>query len=434
MRHAGFSRENQSREGIVMNPFAQKLAERLIRNGTLLVTDSNGSVFRFGDGTGRPIHLRFNSRRAEAAVAFDPALRLGEAFMNGEIDMVDGSIYDFLELVFSNAGRRATGIAPWMKAINGVRLMTRRFTQLNSPLRARANIRHHYDLSAALYDLFLDSDRQYSCAYFRNDAMDLEQAQQAKKEHLAAKLRLTAPGLSVLDMGSGWGGLGLFFARRFDADVTGITLSREQHDFSSRRVQPKEKHKVRFLLQDFRTLDDSFDRIVSVGMFEHVGVPNYDVYFERCARLLRKDGIMVLHAIGRADVPSWTNPFIARYIFPGGYIPSLSEVMPAIERSGLYVTDVEILRLHYAQTLRCWRDRFLARREEAVALYGETFARMWEYYLASSEAAFRWQRHMVFQIQLTHDQAALPLTRDYIGDAERRIATQAQSPAHRRAG
>ncbi|WP_099866308.1 SAM-dependent methyltransferase [Pararhizobium haloflavum] len=413
-----------------MNPLIKSLATRLISRGTLRITDADRRTQQFGDGTGQPLHLRFNSNHAAWAIALDPALKLGECYMDGEVDMVEGDMFGLLELIFMNAGPYATSTAPWMRALNRFRQSTRQLRQLNTLQRARRNVQHHYDLSTALYDLFLDEDRQYSCAYFRRPEMDLEEAQHAKKDHIAAKLNMKHPGLKLLDIGSGWGGLGLYMAQTFDADVTGITLSDEQHLYSNDRIPAHIKRSIRFLLRDFRTIEEQFDRIVSVGMFEHVGVGNYDAYFKACARLLRRDGIMLLHAIGRADVPSWTNPFIARHIFPGGHIPSLSEVLPAIERSGLYVTDIEILRQHYADTLRHWRERFMARRNEAKLLYDERFCRMWEFYLAASESAFRWQRLMVFQIQLAHDAAAVPVTRDYMLDDERDLA--APRGQHRR--
>ncbi|AZN72453.1 class I SAM-dependent methyltransferase [Georhizobium profundi] len=409
-----------------MNPLINSLAGRIVSRGHLAVTDHAGQVRHYGDGSGNPVHLRFNTARAERAVALDPALKLGECYMQGEIDMVEGDVFALLELLFTNSGPYATATAPWMRALNRVRLALSQRSLRIGIGRARRNVQHHYDLSGKLYDLFLDEDRQYSCAYYREPEMSLEAAQRAKKEHIAAKLLLDRPGLSVLDIGSGWGGLGLYISRSFDADVTGITLSDEQLAYANRRILPREEHRVRFLLKDFRKLDDRFDRIVSVGMFEHVGKAAFDTYFAQSAKLLKRDGVMVLHAIGRLDVPSWTNPFITKYIFPGGYIPSLSEVIPPIERSGLKIMDVEILRLHYADTLRDWRERFMSRRDEAKALYDEAFCRMWEFYLAASESAFRWQNLMVFQIQLAHDIGAVPLTRDYIADAERQLTAHIQ--------
>jgi cyclopropane-fatty-acyl-phospholipid synthase len=287
--------------------------------------------------------------------------------------------------------------------------------------RAKNNVAHHYDLDGRLYSLFLDSDQQYSCAYFEGPDATLEDAQLAKKRHVAAKL-LIGHGDKVLDIGSGWGGLGLYLAETIGADVTGVTLSSEQLQVSNARAAEKNlTRSAKFLLEDYRDIPGPFDRIVSVGMFEHVGVDFYDIYFQRCAELLSDDGVMLLHSIGRSDGPDVTNPFIAKYIFPGGYIPALSEVMPAIERSGLLVCDIEVLRLHYAETLKAWRERFMARRDEAIELYDERFARMWEFYLASAEMAFRKQNLMNFQIQLTKRQGVVPMTRDYITREEAKL-------------
>ena len=279
----------------------------------------------------------------------------------------------------------------------------------------------HYDLDGRLYSLFLDADKQYSCAYFETPEATLDDAQLAKKRHLAAKL-LIERGDRVLDIGSGWGGLGLYLAEMTGANVTGVTLSTEQLQVSNARAAEKNlARSAKFLLEDYRDIPGPFERIVSVGMFEHVGVDFYETYFRRCAELLTDDGVMVLHSIGRSDGPDVTNPWIAKYIFPGGYIPALSEVMPAIERAGLLVCDIEILRLHYAETLKAWRERFMARREEAVRLYDERFARMWEFYLASSEMSFRKQNMMNFQIQITKRQGIVPMTRDYIALEEAKL-------------
>jgi cyclopropane-fatty-acyl-phospholipid synthase len=290
--------------------------------------------------------------------------------------------------------------------------------QFNPRPRARRNVEHHYDLDSGLYELFLDGDRQYSCAYFEQEGMSLEEAQAAKKRHLAAKLNLR-DGMKVLDIGSGWGGLALYLAKTAHVEVTGITLSEEQRKVGEERARAEGlSNAVTFKLCDYRELDGKFDRIVSVGMFEHVGIAHYRRFFARMGELLSKDGVVLLHSIGRFDGPASTNPFIDKYIFPGGYIPALSEVLPAVERNGLLVTDVEILRLHYALTLRHWRQRFRASWHTAVDRYGERFCRMWEFYLAGAETGFRYQNLMVFQLQLTKDQKALPLTRDYINGAE----------------
>ena len=290
--------------------------------------------------------------------------------------------------------------------------------QRNTARRARRNAAHHYDLDGRLYRLFLDSDMQYSCAYFERSAQCLDDAQLAKKRHITAKL-LIEPGQRILDIGCGWGGLALYIAERCSAHVTGITLSEEQLGIArSRTKQRALTGRVDFRLQDYRAVSETFDRIVSIGMFEHVGVPYYRVFFRKVVQLLADDGVMLLHSIGRMDGPGATHPWIAKYIFPGGFVPALSEVLPAIEHSGLIVTDIEILRLHYAETLKAWRERFLARRDEAKALYDERFCRMWEFYLAATECGFRHGGLMVFQIQLAKRLGAVPLTRDYIGARE----------------
>ena len=286
---------------------------------------------------------------------------------------------------------------------------------------------HHYDLSGELYDLFLDADRQYSCAYFARPDMTLEEAQAAKKAHIAAKL-LIEPGMRVLDIGCGWGGMGLTLARDFGAQVTGVTLSQEQHAIANQRAQKAGlADKARFHLMDYRDVKGQFDRIVSVGMFEHVGVPHYDAYFATVERLLAPDGIALIHTIGRAGPPGATSPWITKYIFPGGYCPAMSETMAAVERHKLVTTDVEVWRLHYAETLRIWRERFEANIESARALYDDRFCRMWRYYLIASELTFRLNNQVVFQFQLTPKQDAVPLTRDYLycdGDAGLRHAAE----------
>jgi cyclopropane-fatty-acyl-phospholipid synthase len=315
-----------------------------------------------------------------------------------------------------------------------LRYLVRHAQQFNPRSRSKYNVARHYDLDGRLYSLFLDIDKQYSCAYFEVPDATLEDAQLAKKRHLAAKL-LVSRGHRVLDIGSGWGGLGLYLAEMTGADVTGVTLSTEQLAISSARAAEKNLS-AKFLLEDYRDIPGAFDRIVSVGMFEHVGVDFYETFFRRCAELLTDDGIMLLHSIGRSLGPDVTNSWIAKYIFPGGYIPALSEVVPAIERAGLMVCDIEILRGHYAETLKAWRERFAARREEAVRLYDERFARMWEFYLASAEMSFRKQGLMNFQIQLAKREGIVPMTRDYIGRAEARLraAERGQRPRLQIAG
>lgn len=298
--------------------------------------------------------------------------------------------------------------------------MMRRLKQYNPIDRARRNVAHHYDLSGQLYDLFLDSDRQYSCAYFISASDSLETAQQNKKRHIAAKLLLDRQGLKILDIGSGWGGLGLYLAEEPGADVTGVTLSVEQHKVCQARAAAAGlADRVRFQLRDYRQVAGEYDRIVSVGMFEHVGKKNYDEFFAKLNGLLKEDGVALLHAIGSSGAPAPINPFIRKYIFPGADLASLSEVCSAAERSGLIVTDVEILRLHYAETLRHWRRRFMANWQRVVALYDERFCRMWEFYLILCEIGFRFRSMMVFQIQLAKQSDIVPLTRDYMVNWER---------------
>lgn len=395
-------------------------AGHIISKGNLSVTDAAGVTYHFGDNTGEPVHLRFTSSKWERVVALDPALKLGEAYMEGGLEFVRGDIYKLLEIIFESTGPVAEN-QMWMKAMSFIRTATKRFVQMNTLKRSARNVQHHYDLSGKLYDLFLDPDRQYSCAYFQTPDTDLNEAQLAKKRHLAAKLQVSK-GEKLLDIGCGWGGLGLYFARVLGADVTGVTLSHEQFGIANQRAKTLGlENRAKFLLEDYRNLNAQFDKIVSVGMFEHVGIGHFKEYFDHVKRLLKPDGRFVLHSIGRSGEPGATNPWIAKYIFPGGYIPSLSEVIPVIEKSGLIITDIEILRLHYAETLKAWRQSFLAHWDEAKALYDERFCRMWDFYLAASESAFRWQGMMVFQIQLAHKQDAVPLTRDYIMQEEERL-------------
>ena len=397
----------------------QSALASFIHAGTLRVTTFGGDAFTVGDGGGKPLAIRFASAAAQLDVLLDPDLRFGEAYMDGSLVIEEGSIADVLALVLSQD--RTGKPTRWAKPQWLLRYLCRRLEQFNSRNRAQRNVAHHYDLDGRLYSIFLDSDRQYSCAYFENSDQALDDAQLAKKRHLAAKL-LVEPGKRVLDIGSGWGGLACYLAEICGAHVDGVTLSEEQLRFSRARAEVAGlSDRVQFHLKDYRDIDRTYDRIVSVGMFEHVGVGFYEEYFRKCAAMLSDDGVFLLHSIARSDGPGITNPWLAKYIFPGGYIPALSEVLPAIERAGLLVTDIEILRLHYADTLKAWRERFLARREEAERLYDERFCRMWELYLASSEMAFREEGMMVFQIQMTKRQSVVPVTRDYIASNEARL-------------
>jgi cyclopropane-fatty-acyl-phospholipid synthase len=400
-----------------MDRLLRSFLGQFVRRGSMIFTTASGKKFACGDGTGDPVSVRFTTTQTERRILLNPELALGEAYMDGTFVVENGGIADVLAILLDQPDM----LPRWAKPQWWMRYLIRHVRQFNPPERARDNVAHHYDIDGRLYSLFLDADKQYSCAYFETPNATLDDAQLAKKRHLAAKL-LIGRGARVLDIGCGWGGLGLYLAEMTGADVTGITLSGEQLQLANARAAEKNlTRSARFLLQDYRDVTGPFDRIVSVGMFEHVGVDFYETFFTRCAELLADNGVMMLHSIGRSTGPDVTSPWIAKYIFPGGYIPALSEVFPAIERAGLLVSDTEILRLHYAETLKAWRERFMARREEAVQLYDERFARMWEFYLASSEMAFRKQNLMNFQIQLTKRQGVVPMTRDYINREEAKL-------------
>jgi cyclopropane-fatty-acyl-phospholipid synthase len=406
----GVAAPPSSRIARTMDGLVRLALSKSIRAGNLRITTARGATYALGDGTGPPVWLRFTTRAAERAVILDPDLKLGEAYMDGTLIIEQGSIADVLAVLLE-----PTAAPPfWARPLRVLRYLQRRLRQFNWQRRSRRNVAHHYDLDDRLYSLFLDADRQYSCAYFETPGQSLDDAQLAKRRHVAAKL-LIEPGQRVLDIGCGWGGLALYVGENCGGRVTGITLSQQQLSVARARAAEKGlSDSVAFRLQDYREVADTFHRIVSVGMFEHVGVGFYDEFFRKCSAILDRDGIMLLHSISRPEGPSATNPWIAKYIFPGGYIPALSEVLPAVERAGLLVTDIEILRLHYAETLKAWRQRFLAHREEVERLYDRRFVRMWEFYLAASEMAFREQALMVFQLQLTKRQGIVPMTRDYI--------------------
>jgi cyclopropane-fatty-acyl-phospholipid synthase len=403
-----------------------RLLRRAIRHGALHLTDASGTLHRYGDPSAEPVRIRLTDAATARAIGRNPALGAGEAFMDGRLLVESGDIMDLLDLV----GRNLT----WDRA-NELRVslwnqqrLAARWDELNARHRSKRNVAHHYDLDDKLYDLFLDAERQYSCAYFRGANApppglspleatahtDLDQAQRDKLDHIAAKLCLK-PGMRVLDIGCGWGGMARHIHKLSGAEVLGVTLSEEQLKYARARADALgiASH-VRYELMDYRDVKGPFDRIVSVGMFEHVGRPNYLAYFDKVADLLAPDGVALIHTIGRASGKGATDPWTAKYIFPGGYTPALSEIMPHVERAYLWAADIEVWRLHYAHTLAHWLARCRARKAQIVALYDERFFRMWEFYLGGAMNAFRFDDHVVFQLQLTRHRDAAPLARDYL--------------------
>ena len=402
----------------------ERLLSGLIKTGTLTVIDANGRRHTASAPPGPEVTVRLHDRALTRALFFDPELKTGEAYMDGTLTVEGGDIYDFLALAVINLGGREN----W-SSVGRLRGATQWLARADTMAKARANVAHHYDLSGTLYDLFLDRDRQYSCAYYLSPDESLEAAQDNKKRHIAAKL-LLEPQSRVLDIGSGWGGLALYLAQVSGAHVTGVTLSTEQLQAAQARARESAlAGRVEFRLQDYREVSGRFDRIVSVGMFEHVSVGRFREFFDKAHDLMTDDGIMLLHTIGRTFGPGATGPWLRKYIFPGGYVPALSEVLPVIERARLYVTDIEVLRLHYAETLKAWRSRFQANRARIAEVYDERFCRMWEFYLAGCEANFRFGGIAVFQIQLSKRLASVPLTRDYIAKWERAQAVKKSAAA-----
>jgi cyclopropane-fatty-acyl-phospholipid synthase len=394
-----------------------RLLSRIIRIGRLELVDASGQHHVFGGTPGPSVTVRLHDKSLHRTFLVNPRLNVPEAYLNGTLTIDEGDLYTLFELLARN-DEVMGGTAAW-RIIRRVARLTRRLHQYNPIARSRQNVAHHYDLSDELYDLFLDRDRQYSCAYFLGTDDDIDTAQLNKRRHIASKLFIR-PGMKVLDIGCGWGGLGLYLASECGADVTGLTLSTEQLKVAQRRAaQAGLSDRVRFALRDYREEKGQYDRIVSVGMFEHVGVGQYPAFFDQVKALLKPDGVALLHSIGRMDGPGTTNPWIRKYIFPGGYSPAISEVVPVIERAHLWVTDLEVLRLHYAETLKAWRRRFLQQRDNILKLYDERFCRMWETYLVGSEIAFRYGGHIVMQIQMAKAIDAVPLTRDYMFDWER---------------
>ena len=399
-----------------------RLLRRAIVDGDLTLIDSGGTAHRYGAASPRlkPVTVRLADRATASRMGRNPALGAGEAYMDGRLLLEEGDILDLLDLVTWNTRwdkDNPTRVALWRQ-----QALAAKFDQINFARRSKRNVAHHYDLSDRLYDLFLDADRQYSCAYFTDPAVTLEQAQSDKKAHIAAKLDLR-PGQRVLDIGCGWGGMALYLNRVAGVEVLGVTLSEEQLKVARRRAADAGvADRVKFELIDYRALDGQFDRIVSVGMFEHVGLPHYRQFFDKVHALLAPEGVALIHTIARADGPGATDPWTAKYIFPGGYSPALSQIVPAVERAWLWITDIEVLRLHYAYTLEEWYRRTVAAQRQIEALYDARFYKMWLFYLAGAVCAFRNDGHMNVQIQLTRRRDALPITRDYMAAAKARYA------------
>lgn len=394
----------------------QLIMKRLVNYGTLNLIDHAGKRYVFSATPEPQITLKLHTKRMERRLCYTPILALGEGYMDDEYSIEGGNVYDLLRFMAINAQNNNYSLIRTLSL--GCALFFQLMHQYNPIHISKKNVAHHYDLRRELYELFLDHDMQYSCAYFRTLDESLETAQENKKRHLAAKLRIT-PGQKVLDIGSGWGGLALYLAKETGAEVTGLTLSEEQLKVATKRAeQAGLADRVRFYLRDYRQETGQYDRIVSVGMFEHVGVKHYGEFFKQVYSLLNENGIALLHSIGCATGPGAPNPWLEKYIFPGGYCPAVSETIKEIEPANLYITDVEILTHHYAETLRHWHTRFKANLAQIKIMMGERFCKMWEFYLSSCEVAFRDRGYMVFQIQMVKNPEIAPLTRDYIYEWE----------------
>lgn len=395
------------------------MMSRFVKVGQLTIIDAEGGRHVHGPGGHPSATIRLTDKKLYRQLFLNPELRAGEAYMAGTLVCEAGGIRELLEVfAYNRDGLRGH---PVQKVLKNTLKKMRKWHQRNKTTASRKNVQHHYDLSNEFYSLFLDEDLQYSCAYWPNTDISLEEAQRLKKAHIAAKLHLS-PGMRVLDIGCGWGGMAIYLAQNFGCEVVGVTLSDEQHALGVARVKAAGlEDRVDIRLQDYRHIDESFDRIVSVGMFEHVGVTHYLEYFSKIETLLKPNGSALIHSIGRKGGPGTTGAWIRKYIFPGGYSPALSETFAEIEKAGLWVTDCEILRLHYAETLLEWDKRFQVNRAQVADMFDESFCRMWEFYLVVSEFSFRHGKHMNFQIQLAKDVNALPVTRDYMLDVERQI-------------
>ena len=387
------------------------LLQKNIKKGHLIWVKSNGTELEFGDKSGTFIKMKTTNTFSEIKMMMNPSLHLGESYMNGSLILEEGNIHDLLKLIFVNSESNADHWA--IKIDKLIRTIRNKIVSGNYIIKSKKNVAHHYDLSDKLYELFLDKDRQYSCAYFNSPNDTLEQAQMNKKELIAKKL-LLEEGQNVLDIGSGWGGMASYLSKKFNVNVKGVTLSEEQLAYSKQRKINESLDQVEYHLQDYRNVKESYDRIVSVGMFEHVGTSYYQEFFNKIYELLNKKGVALIHTIGRIDQPTTNDAWIEKYIFPGGYIPALSEVMQRVEKSGLTTTDIQVLKFHYAETLKRWRYNFYDNIDKVKELYDEKFCRMWDFYLSSSQASFEESTLVIYQLQLSKDKKTVPDSRDYL--------------------
>tara|TARA_Y100000590_G_scaffold24156_1_gene27510 strand:+ start:159 stop:1346 length:1188 start_codon:yes stop_codon:yes gene_type:complete len=385
----------------------------LIKYDGFFLIDSQQNKFVIGKPIKEtPLTIKLLDKSLNLKLLFRPDYYFGEAYTNGSLVIENGNLTEFLEIALRNIGKNNINV--YNKIFNKFRGTYRYFTNFNKLIISKKNVSHHYDISEKLYDLFLDSNRQYSCAYFTNEKDTLEEAQINKIDHIIKKLNIQ-PNQKILDIGSGWGTLAINIAKKTKASITGITLSKNQLDYSNKKAKELNlSNQLDFKLIDYRQLNEKFDRIVSVGMFEHVGRKFYKKYFNTVSKLLKNKGIALIHTIGSSNPPRDPHPWITKYIFPGGYTPSLSEIARPIENSGLIISDLEVLRMHYSYTLRHWKENFLSKKETVLDMFDEKFFRMWEFYLTSCEMAFKWGDQVVFQLQLTKDNSSAPITRDYI--------------------
>ena len=390
-----------------------RFLNKIFKKGGFILIDANGNQFIIGTpASEQPIKVKILDKKLHYKLLFHPDLYLGEAYTDGQLIIENGTLTDFLDLALMNIGRSEFNIISYLT--NKFRGSYRYLTNFNFIKKSKMNVSHHYDISDDLYDLFLDPKRQYSCAYFKNDDDSLETAQNNKIQHIIKKLNIK-PNQKILDIGCGWGSLAMDIAKSAQCEVTGITLSENQFNYCVKKAKELNlENQLTFKLMDYRELNEKFDRIVSVGMFEHVGRKFYNKFFKQIDNLLDKDGVSLIHTIGSINPPRDPHPWITKYIFPGGYTPSLSEVTTPIEKAGLIVSDIEVLRLHYAHTLRHWKENCIKNKEKIISMFDERFFRMWEFYLAGCEMAFKWGDQVVYQFQLTKNYTSTPVTRDYI--------------------